>query len=110
MDETFSANFFANYTTHYFHNQVTPPNPTPNYSNIVPAHVTIDMSLGYNTGATPANPYLRELDFRFIVSNVMDKMPPFMYKVSSGGSNPAAFDISQSPVGRVWTIVLTKTW
>jgi hypothetical protein len=99
-----------NYTNHYFHNQSRPPNPTPNHSNIVPAHVIFDLSLGYNTGQTPANAYLRELDVRFVVNNVMDKMPPFMYKTSFGGSNPAAFDISQSPIGRVWNIILTKTW
>jgi iron complex outermembrane receptor protein len=109
-DAAWNVNLFANYTTHHFHQQVRPPNAPPNYSNIVPAHVTVDMSIGYNTGTDAVNDYLDNLDIRLVVNNVMNKYPPFMYKVSSGGSNPAAFDISQSPVGRQATIVLTKTW
>lgn len=109
-DSAWNAALFMNYTSHYFHNQATPPNPTPNYSNIVPAYVTLDASVGYNTGKDWANTYLQDIDIRLVVNDLMNKFPPFMYKISTGGSNPAAFDISQNPIGRTVTLVLTKTW
>jgi hypothetical protein len=108
------VNIFMNYQSHFYSNQAFPPASFlvnyPNYSDLQPNYITWDLSLGYNTGNSPANDYLRNLDFRFIVNNVLDKHPPFMYKISSGGSNPAAFDINLSPVGRVLTLVVTKTW
>ncbi len=110
----FSSTVFMNYRSHYFHNNVLPPASVlanfPNYSNIVPAFVTFDVSLGYNTGSDAVNDYLDNLDFRFVVNNVADKLPPFMYRVSGNLGNPAAFDISLSPIGRTMTFVITKTW
>jgi len=56
------------------------------------------------------SPYLNDLDFRFVVNNALDKMPPFMYRIGANLGNPAAFDISLSTIGRQWTFVVTKTW
>jgi iron complex outermembrane receptor protein len=112
--EGFSTTVFMNYRSHYFHNNALPPTTFlakfPNYSNLVPAFVTVDLSLGYNTGGDAVNDYLDNLDFRFVVNNVADKLPPFMYRVSGNLGNPAAFDISLSPIGRTMTFVITKTW
>ncbi len=103
-DDAWNATLFVNYTGHYFSNQPTPP------INLVPAYVTLDASFGYNTGNDPANTYLQNIDVRLVVNDLMNKYPPFMRKVTTGGSTQAAFDISQSPVGRSITVVLTKTW
>ncbi len=112
--DPFMVNLFMNYQSHFYSNQAFPPASFlvnyPNYSDLQPNYITWDLSLGYNTGTKPANDYLQNVDFRFILSNLLDKKPPFMYKISSGGSNPAAFDINLSPVGRVMTFVITKTW
>ena len=103
-----------NYQQHFYSNQAFPPANVlanfPNYSDLQPNYITWDLSLGYNTGDKPENDYLRNVDFRFIVNNVFDNRPPFMYKTSSGGSNPAAFDINLSPIGRFMTFVVTKSW
>ena len=69
-----------------------------------------DASFGYNTGKDPVNTYLQDVDIRFVVNDIMNRYPPFVRKVTTGGSTQAAFDISQNPVGRTATIVLTKTW
>jgi iron complex outermembrane receptor protein len=112
----FSAVLFMNYQSHYFHNQVFPPpvlaNPAafPNYSNLEPNYVTFDLSLGYNTGDSLANVYLNNIDIRLVGQNIFDKPPLMMYKVASGGSNPGAFDVSLSPVGRFISLGITKTW
>lgn len=114
--DNFNATLFMNYQSHFFNQQVYPPaviaNPSafPNYSNLQPSYITFDLSLGYNSGTDPANEYLQNIDVRLVAQNALDKPPPFMYKVSSGGSNPAAFDVSLSPVGRVITLIVTKTW
>jgi iron complex outermembrane receptor protein len=111
MDGAWNINAFATYTSHYFATVLPlPPNAPADFNNLIPAHVTVDMSFGYNTGTNAVNDYLDNLDIRLVVNNIMNKYPPFMYKVTTGGSNQAAFDISQSPVGRMVTLVLTKTW
>jgi iron complex outermembrane receptor protein len=112
--EGFSSRLFMSFQSHYFHNNAFPPASVlvnfPNYSNLQPNYITFDLSLGYNTFDVPENDYLKNIDFRFVVTNLFDKMPPFMYRISPNLGNPAAFDISLSPIGRQWTFVVTKTW
>jgi hypothetical protein len=45
-----------------------------------------------------------------VIQNLMDKHPPFEYRISTGGGNPAAFDILKDLAGRTYSLVLTKTW
>ena len=40
----------------------------------------------------------------------MDKKPAFEYRISTGGGNPAAFDILKDLAGRTYSLILTKTW
>jgi hypothetical protein len=120
---------FMNYQSHFYHTQAAPPNVNlacatsggsigggtfpcaiSAYSNIEPSETTFDLSLGYDTGDEPANYFLKHLGLQLVISNVADKHPPFEYRTSTGGGNPAAFDILTGLQGRMYTFILTKTW
>ncbi len=120
---------FVNYDSHYFHTQTAPPNvnhqclaTNPNvgggssvctiegYSNIQPSYYLFDLSMGYDTGDTPANVYLKNIGVQLVIQNIMDKHPSYQYRISSGGGNPTAFDINQSDQGRTVSLIVTKTW
>jgi iron complex outermembrane receptor protein len=105
---------FVNYQSHYYSTQPFPPAAFlagfPNYSDLQPSFYTFDVSAGYNLGNQPANDYLKNIGVQFVVTDVTNKLPPFMYRVATTGGNPAAFDISLSPVGRVLTLIVSKTW
>ncbi len=124
-----SVTGFMNYDSHYYHTQQSPPNvngqcSTPQgsngggtfpcaisgYENIIPSFYTFDLSIGYATGDTPANPYLRNVGIQLVVQNIMDRHPPFQYRVSTGGGNPSAFDIIKSDQGRLISVIVTKDW
>ncbi len=45
-----------------------------------------------------------------MIQNLLDKHPAFEYRTSTGGGNPAAFDILKSDQGRTISFILTKTW
>jgi outer membrane receptor protein involved in Fe transport len=113
-DNGFNANIFMNYQSHFYDLQALPPPAYlakfPNYSNLEPSFITFDASVGYNTGGRPANDYLKNLDIRLIGMDVLNKMPPFAYQVATNGGNPATYLIGLSPIGRVLTIVVTKSW
>lgn len=115
-DGTYTAMGFLNYTSHWFANQASPPASFlasfPNYSDIVPAFVTIDLSLGYNTGEMPVNPYLKNISFNFVVLDILDKKVPFTYDVTTQGQNPSAFSSAQgeTPLGRQINFIVTKQW
>jgi iron complex outermembrane recepter protein len=113
-DGTFTANAYINHTGHYHGTQVLTDATArfPNWSNIVPAHTTLDVSLAYNTGAMPVNEYLQNINLQVVVNDVLDKKSPFAYITQTGGGNPAAFDGENgiSPVGRYITFYMTKTW
>jgi hypothetical protein len=47
---------------------------------------------------------------QLVVQNVMDTLPAFQYRISTGGGNPAMFDILKSNQGRTISVILTKTW
>ena len=121
---------FMNYQSHFFNTQAAPPNVNfacataggtvggggtmpcaiSNYTNIEPAETTFDLSLGYDTGDEPANYFLKHIGIQLVFNNLLDKHPPFEYRTSTGGGNPAAFDILTGLQGRMYTLILTKTW
>src|SRR4029434_4161606 len=129
-----SATLFANYTGHFYHTQGAPPNVNfqcltqggtvgaagnPNaiqpcaingYTNIQPSYYTFDLSIGYDTGERPPNEYLRNISIQLTVDNLMDRHPAFQYRISTGGGNPSAFDISKDIYGRIIGVRLTKNW
>ena len=113
-DGTYTAIAFVNYTSHFYANQALPPasylTTFPNYSDIVPAFATLDLSLGYNTGDMPANDYLKNLSFNFVVLDILDKVAPFTYSVTTQGSNPSAFSsvAGETPFGRQINFIVTK--
>jgi hypothetical protein len=127
-DGTWSAAGFVNYVGHYFNTQNAPPNVNfqctgaggtvgggtfpcaiSNYTGMEPAYYTFDLSLGYNTGELPASPWLQHIGIQFVIQDIMNKLPPFEYQIASG-SAPAAFDVTESDLGRTFGIILTKTW
>ena len=120
-----SVTTFVNYISHYFSTQNPPPNVNfacatqggtvgggtfpcviSNYTQIEPPYYTFDLSLGYDTGDQPTNPYLQHVGIQLVVLNILNKLPPFEYRTSQ----PAAFDTSQSDQGRTFGIVITKAW
>jgi|SwirhirootsSR2_FD_contig_51_816347_length_3424_multi_4_in_0_out_0_1 outer membrane receptor protein involved in Fe transport len=124
-----SVTGFMDYQSHFFHTQGAPPNVNfqctatggtipggslpcliNNYTNIEPSQYTFDLSLGYDTGDDPANDYLKHIGLQLVVQNVMDRAPAFEYRTSTGGGNPAPYDILKSYQGRTISVILTKTW
>jgi outer membrane receptor protein involved in Fe transport len=124
-----SVTGFMDYQSHYYHTQNAPPNVNNQcvttggtvgggsspcaiygYSNVLPSWYTFDLSFGYDTGDTPANPYLRDIGIQFIIQNVMGKHPAFQYGPANTGRSIAAYDILKSDLGRIWSVTITKTW
>ncbi len=124
-----SATLFANYQSHFFNTQGAPPNVNfacttsggtvgggtlpcaiSNYTNIEAPFYSFDLSLGYDTGDIPANVYLKHIGIQLVVNDLLDKHPPFEYRTSTGGGNPAAFDILKDLTGRTVSLIVTKTW
>jgi len=128
----YSVTAFMDYQSHFFHTQTSPPNVNnqcltagssvpggtfaslpcaiTGYTNLEPSFYSFDLSLGYDTGDDPANDYLKNIGIQFVIQNIMGRRSPFEYRVSSGGGNPAAFDILKSDMGRTFNLILTKTW
>ena len=128
-DGPWSITGFMDYTSHFFHTQNAPPNVNlqcvatggtigggsfpcaiNNYSNIEPSYYTFDLSIGYDTGDSPANDYLKHIGIQLVIQNLLDRHPAFEYRTGTGGGNPAAFDILKSDQGRAISLILTKTW
>jgi len=113
-DGTYSVIGFLNYSSHFFGNQALPPasflTAFPNYSDIVPAFTTVDLSLGYNTGDMPVNDYLKNISLNFVVLDIMDKVAPFLYNVATQANNPSAISSAGTPFGRQINLILTKKW
>ena len=124
-----SVTGFADYQGHFFHTQSQPPNVNNvcqtaggtapggtfpclvnNYTNIEPAWLTFDLSMGYNTGDEPVNDYLKNIGVQLVISNIMNKHAAFEYRIGTGGGNPAAMDILKPNNGRTISMILTKTW
>jgi iron complex outermembrane receptor protein len=79
------------------------------YPNMSPAVVYFDLTLGYQTGETPANTYLRNIGVQFTVNDLFDKEPPFQVGARGNGSI-RAFDNAFADLQRTFTLTLTKTW
>jgi len=128
-DGPWSLTGFMDYQSHFYHTQSAPPyvnnqcvtagGTIPgghlpcainNYTNLEPSLYTFDLSLGYDTGEDPANDYLKHIGVQVVVQNLLDKDPAFEYRISTGGGNPAAYDINKSYQGRTISLILTKTW
>ena len=124
-----SATLFMDYISHFYHAQAAPPwvnlqcttagGMVPggsfpcaisNYNNLEPSQYTFDLSLGYDTGDDPLNDYLKHIGIQVVIQNIMDRHPAFEYRISTGGGNPAAYDITKSLQGRTVSLILTKTW
>ena len=120
---------FMDYESHFFHTQNAPPNVNnqcavagssvpggtlacaiTGYTNIEPPWYSFDLSIGYDTGDDPANNYLKHIGIQLVVQNIMDKHADFMYRIGTGGGNPAAFDILRANQGRQISLIVTKTW
>jgi hypothetical protein len=124
-----SVTGFMDYQSHYYHTQSSPPNVNSqctvaggtvgggtfpclinNYSNIQPPWYTFDLSMGYDTGDTPTNAYLKNVGVQFIVQNIIGIHPAFQYGPTNSGRTFAAYDILKSNQGRTFSVTLTKTW
>jgi iron complex outermembrane receptor protein len=125
----YSVTAFVNHIGHYYDTWPVPPNvnlqcttpggTTPggsspcaisNWSNIEPAWYTFDLSLGYNTGDTPANTYLKNLTFQFTIQNLMGIHAPFQYGPSTSTRNISGYDILKPDTGRVIGFTVLKNW
>ena len=125
--DSWSVTGFMNYSSHFFHTQQSPPNVNgqctssggsvgggtfpcaiEGYTNVEPSFYTFDLSLGYNTGDTPQNDYLRNIGVQVVIQNLLDRAPPYGYRVSAGGAS--AYDVSRNNLGRIISVTLTKTW
>ncbi len=124
-----SVTGFMDYQSHYYHTQSAPPNVNAqctvaggtvgggtfpclinNYSNVQPPWYTFDLSIGYDTGDTPANTYLKNVGVQFVVQNIVGIHPAFQYGPTNTGRTFAAYDILKSDQGRTFSVTLTKTW
>ena len=91
-------------------------NQFPALSNYVPGLYTFDLSIGYDTQDTPANDYLKHLDIRLNVLDILDKQAPYAYQINppGGAQIHAYYSTTQGTSlgidGRVITVTLTKTW
>lgn len=81
-------------------------------SEFVPAFITFDLSLAYNTGDRPANEYLQNLGIQLTINDITDRHLTFQYvSLPGGGSgNPRAFSNYFNPAQRTITLVITKAW
>ena len=113
-DFGFNVVAFVNYNGHYFHSNGSPPAALlvnfPDYSNLVPAQYTGDLAIAYNTGDEPENDYLKNINLQFVVNNVLDRNPPFVYRIGANGGNSAYDGGNASPLGRTLSLTITKTW
>jgi hypothetical protein len=124
-----SVTGFMNYVSHYYHTQSSPPNVNNgclttggtvgggtfpclinNYSNIQPSQYLFDLSIGYDTGDTPANEYLKNIGVQLVIQNLMGVHPAFQYGPNNQGRTFAAYDILKADQGRTFGVTLTKTW
>ena len=128
-DGAWSVTGFMDYQSHYYHTQSAPPNVNlqctvaggtvgggtfpcliNNYSNVQPPWYTFDLSIGYDTGDTPTNTYLKNVGVQFVIKNIMGIHPAFQYGPSNAGRGLAAYDILKPDLGRVFNVTITKTW
>ncbi len=66
--------------------------------------------MGYNLGETPANALLRNIQFTFTVTNLLDKEPPFQLGLRGSARDGRAFDNNFNDQERTISISIAKTW
>ncbi|MDE2474887.1 MAG: TonB-dependent receptor [Alphaproteobacteria bacterium] len=129
-DGPYTITGFVNYQAHYFETRVgTPPNVNfqcvtsggtvgggtfpcaiSNFSDIEPAFVTFDLSLGFNTGDLPANDYLKRITIQLTAQNLLNKHSAFEYGPVTSARNASAYAVLSPNTGRTLGIALVKTW
>ena len=129
-DGPYSITGFVNYQSHYFQPlSGIPPNVNlqcttsggnvgggtfpcaiSNYTQIEPNFVTVDLSLGYNTGDLPANDYLKNINLILTIQDLTGIHSPFQYGPTTSHRNAAAYDILRSDIGRVIGLTIVKNW
>jgi iron complex outermembrane receptor protein len=128
-DGPWSVTGFMNYISHFYSTWPVPPNvnlqcvaagsSTPggtfpcaisNWSNIEPSWYTFDLSIGYDTGDSPTNNYLKNVTVQFTIQNLMGIHSPFEYGPSTSTRNVAAYDILKPDTGRIIGLTLIKNW
>jgi len=124
-----SVTGFVNYDSHFYQRWPVPPNVNfqclaaggavgggtfpcaiSNFHNIQPSFYTFDLSLGYDTGDTPTNNYLKNVTLQFTIKNLMGIHSPFEYGPSTSTRNAAAYDIIRSDSGRIIGFTVLKNW
>jgi iron complex outermembrane receptor protein len=86
------------------------PQEGPIYDDSAPAHYEFDLNVAYDTGESPANEYLRNLNISLSILNLFDRKPPFMYTSRSRAREIRAYDTRWSEFQRFITLTVTKTW
>jgi hypothetical protein len=130
-DGTFSITGFANYRGHsavvtdfvppdcYWKTGFGPGScyagspffgPYTTFPSLSPSTYLFDLSLGYQTGDTPANAYLKNLSLQVAINNILNRAPPFRYGSRSRGRDIRAYDNNYSDVQRTVSVMLTKVW
>ena len=85
--------------------------PLDIYPIVSPATVLVDITFGYNTGDMPTNPYLRNIQIQFGVTNLLDKTPPLGVRpLRSRGTGVSAYDRTYSDLKREVSMTITKQW
>jgi iron complex outermembrane recepter protein len=84
----------------------------PFLTDKIPAFVTFDLSIGYDTLDQPANDYLKNIAVQLTVNDITNKELPFQYVTLNGGpsGSPRAFSHYYDPAQRVISLVITKQW
>ena len=76
----------------------------------IPSMYTFDLSLGYNTGDTPANTYLKNIGIQMTINNLLNRKPEFQYAIATSSNTPHAFYNALSADQRYITFTITKAW
>jgi outer membrane receptor protein involved in Fe transport len=117
---------FMDYRSHLYSSQAAPPNvnnscATPkgtvgggthpcainNYTNLQPPWYSFDLAVGYNTGDTPQNEYLKNIGIQMVIQNIFDKHQPYSYIINPF---PCSCGGTQANFGRMVSFIVMKTW
>ncbi len=103
-----SGTVFVNHAGSYNIDRQYIPAAAPAQYLKVGAYTTVDFSLIYGTGDKPSYKVLQGIQFVLSVQNLFDTNPPLVLNSSAPGIK---FDPSSaSPLGRLVTLQLTKSW
>ena len=80
------------------------------FDDSAPGHYEFDLNVAYDTGETPVNEYLRNLNVSLSISNIFDRKPPFMYTSRTRAREIRAYDTRWSEFQRYITLTITKSW